>query len=301
VLRPSRIKAEPLFAYSYAAKRLFEFAKREGHQRILGQIDPGPAEERLVATLHRESLEAPDRWQPAPSLYWDRWRRECELADQILVNSNWSKQALLEEGLAKEKIRVMPLAFEPPANAASHQKQYPRFFSKSRPLRILFLGQANLRKGMGVLLKVMQQMANAPVEFWIVGPVTVSVPSALRCQPNIRWEGSVARSQSQEYYRKADVFIFPTFSDGFGLTQLEAQAWKIPVIASRFCGEVVTDNVNGILLNIVTKDTVHAAIEKCLEYPEELAAMSARSTIPFEFTVASLSSRLLGIPTSADA
>jgi hypothetical protein len=54
-----------------------------------------------------------------------------------------------------------------------------------------------------------------------------------------------------------------TFSDGFGLTQLEAQAWKLPMITTRFCGEVVdqaakptrtrlTRETNGKLCNVIS-------------------------------------------------
>ncbi len=59
-------------------------------------------------------------------------------------------------------------------------------------------------------------------------------------------------SPVESYYRDADVFILPTLSDGFGLTQLEAQAWKLPVIASRYCGEVVRDGFNGVVIEEVT-------------------------------------------------
>src|SRR4030095_14640611 len=34
-----------LFAYSYSANHLFEFARQQGWTTVLGQIDPGPAEE----------------------------------------------------------------------------------------------------------------------------------------------------------------------------------------------------------------------------------------------------------------
>lgn len=63
----------------------------------------------------------------------------------------------------------------------------------------------------------------------------------------VRWIGSVPRSATAMYYQLADVFLFPTLSDGFGLTQLEAQAWKLPIITSKFCGEVVKDRVNGAI------------------------------------------------------
>jgi glycosyltransferase involved in cell wall biosynthesis len=69
---------------------------------------------------------------------------------------------------------------------------------------------------------------------------------------HVRWIGSVPREDAARFYRDADVFLFPTFSDGFGLTQLEAQAWKLPVIATKFCGDVVEDGKNGYLLPEIT-------------------------------------------------
>src|ERR1044072_6184873 len=43
-----------LFAYSYAAKEIFQFARARGWRTVLGQIDPGP-EERIVASLQKIS------------------------------------------------------------------------------------------------------------------------------------------------------------------------------------------------------------------------------------------------------
>jgi glycosyltransferase involved in cell wall biosynthesis len=145
---------------------------------------------------------------------------------------------------------------------------------------------------MDILLEVMHRMARAPVEFWIVGAVSVNVPDALRRQANIRWEGAVARSRAADYYRNADVFVFPTHSDGFGLTQLEAQAWKLPVIASEFCGEVVRDGENGVILRPLCTNALHAAFERFLEKPEELAEMSRESGVDPKFSLCALSHNL---------
>jgi len=84
----------------------------------------------------------------------------------------------------------------------------------------------------------------------------------------------VPHSETVGYYQNADVFLFPTLSDGFGLTQLEAQAWQLPVIASRTCGEVVTDRINGLLLPEVSGEAVAAALDECLRRPALLAAMA---------------------------
>ena len=40
-------------------------------------------------------------------------------------------------------------------------------------MRVLFLGQVNLRKGIARLLEAAQNLRDAPVEFWIVGPVQI--------------------------------------------------------------------------------------------------------------------------------
>jgi glycosyltransferase involved in cell wall biosynthesis len=47
---------------------------------------------------------------------------------------------------------------------------------------------------------------------------------------------------------RADVLVFPTLSDGFGLVQLEAMAAGLPVIATPCCGEVVKNRVNGLIV-----------------------------------------------------
>ena len=85
--------------------------------------------------------------------------------------------------------------------------------------------------------------------------------------PNIRWIGGVPRSRVKDYYQEADVFLFPTLSDGFGLTQLEAQAWKLPLIVSPFCGKIVQDNINGLILSEVTGNLLADKLLFCLNNP----------------------------------
>ena len=223
------------------------YARSRGWRTVLGQIDPGPAEERIVADLHRRSALKAD-WQPAPSQYWDEWRAECDLADTIVVNSAWSRDCLLGEGVAASKLAVVPLALEAPAAARTFSRAYPQRFDAERPMRVLFLGQINLRKGVEALFDAIRLVGDAPIEFWFVGPLQVEVPPDLRNSSRIRWFGPAARSGTDEFYRDADVFVLPSFSDGFGLTQLEARAWHLPVLASRFCGDVVEDGRNGVLL-----------------------------------------------------
>lgn len=278
-----------VFAYSYAAAEIFKFARARGWRTVLGQIDLGPSDERIVAELYKK---AGIEHKLAPKEYWDSWRIECSLADQIVVNSAWSREALLGEGISPEKIRLIPLAYEPLTDSSSFQRLYPRAFSSERPLRVLFLGQISLRKGVLQLLDTVKLLARENVEFWFVGPTQIDIPKDLREHPQCKWFGVAPRVDVNRYYRGADVFILPTFSDGFGLTQLEAQAWKLPVIASQYCGEVVRDGFNGVILREVSGAAIADVLLQFLRSPETLCAMSVRSGVSDRFTLRRLATSL---------
>jgi len=275
-------RKQTIFAYSYAAEQIFRFARERGWRTVLGQIDPGPADS---SRLHETTEDT-----PAPEAYWDSWRTECALADHIVVNSNWSRETLLEAGVEAEKIRVIPLAYE--AADQEFERQYLRTFSAERPLRVLFLGVISLRKGVGQLLDAARLLTGEHVEFWFVGPIQIHVSDELRRHPQIKWFGAAPRAAVERYYRDADVFILPTLSDGFGLTQLEAQSWKLPVVASRYCGEVVSDGVNGVVLEEVSARGIADVLLGFLRSPETLKAMSMRSRVDDRFSLQALASAL---------
>jgi Glycosyltransferase len=281
-----------VFAYSYAAAKLFKFAKERSWTTVLGQIDPGPADERLVGKLH-EAARLQDLWKAAPAEYWHDWRLECELADRIVVNSNWSRTALIKEGVPPPRISVVPLGFEPSAESLTFIRQYPKVFTKQRPLKVLFLGQINVRKGVLELLKAAEELVEEPIEFYFVGPRQFEVPETTRALSSIKWIGVSPRSEVAKHYKAADVFVFPTHSDGFGLTQLEAQSWKLPIVASRHCGEVVGDGVNGLILAEVSANEIARTLLRLLEDPQALQLMSDQSGVPSRCSINALSSSLL--------
>ena len=67
-----------LFAFSYAAVHIFQVAKELGCRTVLGQIDPGPMEMRIVGEIEAQSGDVQTEWPS--SNYWDAWREECRLA-----------------------------------------------------------------------------------------------------------------------------------------------------------------------------------------------------------------------------
>ncbi|ACA99505.1 MULTISPECIES: glycosyltransferase family 4 protein [Cyanophyceae] len=279
-----------LFAYSYAALDLLKFAKSKGWYTVLGQIDPGMVEADIVQQEHQRYPHLAPQHAVPPAEYWSQWQEECRLTDQIMVNSTWSKQALLSIGIPDSKLQVVPLAYEPPESSHAFERTYPDRFTAERPLRVLFLGQVILRKGIAAIIEAAQKLSDRPIEFWIVGGLGIIPPPDT--PKNLHWIGSVPRSQVTTYYQDADLFLFPTLSDGFGLTQLEAQAWKLPIIASRFCGEVVKDQTNGLLLPEVSGEAIANALVTCLQQPKCLQYWSDNAVDLCDFSLNQLHHRL---------
>ena len=295
VITPKLNTQPVLFSYSYAALDLFKFAKSQGWLTVLGQIDPGLIEEQIVISETSKYSKNISDWQPAPPEYWSNWREECSLADRILVNSPWSSKALQQVGVPVDKIALVPLAYEFPKSAQNFIRTYPKSFSSDRPLRVLFLGQVILRKGIMALLEATDLLKNEPIELWIVGSLGITIPESIQKINQIHWIKAVSRSATKEYYQKADVFILPTLSDGFGLTQLEAQAWKLPIIASKYCGEVVRDSINGLVLDEVSAKNIAQALFYCLKNPQKLQFFADRSVDNNSFSLLKLANSLNSI------
>jgi len=289
----STINYQPiLLSYSYTALEPFRYAKAHGWKTLLVQIDPGPEEERIVAEEAAHVPQLAASWQAAPPEYWSSWREECKLADRIVVNSEWSREGLICGGIPHQKLSVIPLAYEELGSGRLTeprlQRNYPDHFTPERPMRVLFLGLINLRKGVARLLEAARILRDEPVEFWMVGPVEIANASTITDAGRLKCFGAVTRKQADEYYRNADVFTLPTLSDGFALTQLEAQAQGLPIIASKFCGKVVENGVNGIILEEPTGTCIAAAIRDCIAKPARLQKFSAASRVRDEFTIEAL-------------
>jgi glycosyltransferase involved in cell wall biosynthesis len=156
------------------------------------------------------------------------------------------------------------------------KKTYPETFSKTRPLRVLFLGQCILRKGIAETIEAARKLVDRPVEFTLVGNTNIAGLEDHFERAHIRYFPRVSRAECHAFYREADVFIFPTHSDGFGLTQLEAQAWKLPIIASEFCAQVAEPGQTGWILPNVSDDAIVEAIDEILSSPAELARRSSK-------------------------
>ncbi|MFO1066393.1 MAG: glycosyltransferase family 4 protein [Pirellulales bacterium] len=208
-----------------------------------------------------------------------------------MVNSPWTLQLIANEGIPTENFKVVPLASE--RAPVGKTKPTVESFSLSRPLRVLFLGQAIVRKGIHVLMDTARQLEGKPISFEVVGPIGVDTSGAPN---NMKWHGALPRQIAHTWFDKADVFVLPTLSDGFALTQLESLAHGLPVIATPNCGEVVEPGHTGWI--IPPSDSYALAKTLCaiLAKPSQLSEQSANCARRLEhFSLEKLQDRLLSI------
>jgi glycosyltransferase involved in cell wall biosynthesis len=264
-----------VFAHSYAALEVFRQAKASGWTTLLGQIDPGEAHLQTLRAVSDRWPEFGPRLSEPPADYFTAWREECRLADRIVVNSEWSRDSLARAGIDSSKVHVVPLPYQAESGEPAFERRYPEAFSEARPLRVLFIGSVAVFKGVPSLLESLDRLGGAPVELRMVGPIAAAIPDRFLADRRIRWVGAVSRSEVMDYCRSSDVLVFPSHSDGFGMAQVEAQAWRLPIIASRSCGRVVQDGVNGLLLPEVSAEAIAAALTQVMD-PAVLGRLSAR-------------------------
>jgi glycosyltransferase involved in cell wall biosynthesis len=105
------------------------------------------------------------------------------------------------------------------------------------------------------------------IHFDVVGPIGI-LPGAVASAPrNMTFHGPVTRDHAAEWYRQADVFVLPTLSDGFALTQLEALVHGLPVIVTPNCGQVVEEGKTGFIVPARDAQALTNAILRFLRYP----------------------------------
>ena len=280
-------REDVFFGFSSACLETLLFLKECGIRTLIDQIDPLCTEFEIVAAERRRwpgwELAKPE----VPQEYIARVQQEWHTASHVLVNSDWTRRALLEQGVSDDKIIVVPQAYE--NEVSSRECAY----DGKRPLRILWLGRAILRKGIQYLMAAADSLGR-DVEIRVVGSIGIEANKVAAAPKNMRFCGPVPRTQVTSEYEWADVFVFPTLSDGFAVTQLEAMANGLPVVTTTHCGRVVEDGQSGLIVRAGDSDSLATALARLAAQPDTVNAMSAAAlSAVAEYTLERFASNVL--------
>ena len=280
------------FGYDTGFLEPAQWVKARGGKAIVCQMDPSRIEVNIVKEEEKCWPGWAKRSYQIPDSYFQRREKEWEAADLVMVNSEWTKNALVSQGVAVDKMIVIPLAYETEKNiqqiSIGRRKRvddHPShlssgcLFSSARPLRVLFLGQVILRKGIQYLIGAAELLQSEPVKFDVVGPIGISEEAVRAAPSNMTFHGSISRDKASKYFMNADLYVLPTLSDGFALTQLEAMAYGLPVITTLHCGKVVTDGVDGTIVPSRDAKALAEAVCSLIRDTEKLESMQRATEV----------------------
>ncbi|MDO5525463.1 MAG: glycosyltransferase family 4 protein [Prevotella sp.] len=201
----------------------------------------------------------------------DKYGEEIRMADYHIVASSFSIKALKFNHIDDSKILFVPYGVSKKDDVNNTLKE------SHEGLNILFVGEVNQRKGIYQILEAAKQLKDKNIKFDIVGRGGDVCGHLYKPYTNCaNFHGHVSFEKLQELYKHADVFLFPTLGEGFGLVLLEALSKGIPVIASTNCAgpDLIEDGKNGFIINPGHVNEIVEKLNFLLNNPDELEIMS---------------------------
>jgi glycosyltransferase involved in cell wall biosynthesis len=222
--------------------------------------------------------------------------QELKLADKIFVASRFTAKTLDFYKGTLAPVEVIPYGF-PPVSKREYDK-----ISRSRPLRMLFVGGLSQRKGIADVFKT-AAFFGTRVELTVVGHKTGSnCPVLNEALAKHTWIPGLPHEQILKLMRQHDVLLFPSLFEGFGMVITEAMAQGTPVITTeRTAGpDIIEDGHNGWLIEAGDTDKLIEATERLLCKPELIemngkAAIETAAKRPWNLYADQLVSSIIGI------
>jgi len=201
---------------------------------------------KLIVTLHDISYLRYPQCFRKPELLYLRWLVPSALkrASRIVTISEFSRQEIINNyRVSPERVDLTHLGAQPllrPSPDAQAKDLLSKRYGISGPY-MLFVGRLDARKNLSSLIQafdILKQKKKIAHQLVIVGK-KVFLPSSfgevltrLSSKEQVILTGCVPSSFLPALYSLADVFIYPSLYEGFGLPCLEAMACGCPVIAS---------------------------------------------------------------------
>ncbi|MFB9844076.1 glycosyltransferase family 4 protein [Mucilaginibacter ginsenosidivorans] len=275
VARNLSVRADVVHTYEHAALATLTAAKKmhifsiyeqpSQHHTCFSQI----ARKQMV--LYPELRNATDDLQVNTHAARRNRRRDAELsmASVVLCNSLFTKNTLIAAGVEAKKIAVIPLAFP---EVSAMEKITPA----TGPLKFLYAGNQSMRKGVHILYQAWRRcnFSESQASLWLIG--NMSLPLSLRngLPGDVLIREHIAHNELMQLYSQADVLVFPTLADGFGMVVTEAMSQGLPVIAStNSCGpDIIEPFYDGWLVPPGEVDALAEHLRWCVGHRDEVAA-----------------------------
>ncbi len=251
-----------------------------------GGVIPPAGDAKLVATVHDLAfLRYPEYFSERGAAFMGRALALAKLhADMVLVPSLQTLQDCVSQGFSEERLRVVPWGVS--TRYVSGQDRAALRTRYSLPARyLLWVGTAEPRKNLKTLIAAVAHCEN-PLPLLLVGPSgwgvdvseLLSFSSVDGSTVDVRHLGPVPGDDLAGLYDMADVFVYPSLMEGFGMPVLEAMAQGTAVVTSAGTATGEVAGSAGVLIDPTNVESITRGIDSLVgddEFRQTLGAAAA--------------------------
>lgn len=175
--------------------------------------------------------------------------KEYDLADYIIVPSEFAKKTFLENGFKKEKIIKIPYG----VNIHDFQKTIVK--REENIFRFIYVGACSVRKGIIYLLKAFDELNLKNSELLIIGNIENELKpiiSEFLNNKQIKYYKSQNQKDLNKFYNISDAFVTCSLEEGLSMVQLQAMACGLPLICTPNAGseDIIENDIDGFITPI---------------------------------------------------
>ncbi len=186
-------------------------------------------------------------------------RRVVEGVERVVVGSEFARRQLATElGCRTDHVAVVPYGVDERFAPGPRRADLVERYGLAGATVVLFFGGLKPRKNLPLLLDVFARVAaTAPAARLVVaggGPLRAELERRARAGglgDRVVFTGYVAEAEKVDHFNLADVFVFPSAMEGFGLAIGEAMSCGLPVVGSDrgSIPEILVDGEGGFLVD----------------------------------------------------
>jgi glycosyltransferase involved in cell wall biosynthesis len=187
--------------------------------------------------------------------------------DMVLVPSRFYMNDLEDMGIPRSKMRLFPRGTDRGLFSPSYRSEdfFARFGGKKGAVRFLYTGRISREKDLNDLadafLAARESVPEAELYFAGDGPLLGELVSRLSGR-GCHFCGELRGEDLSTAYASADIFVFPSTTDTYGNSVLEAQASGLPAIVSDSGGpqEIIVPGETGLVFRSHAPDSMAKAM-----------------------------------------
>jgi glycosyltransferase involved in cell wall biosynthesis len=266
--------SDTVIGFDTSSWLLVDRAHRAGKPFVLDQSHAHPrAGAESARKVARDFPAWEETFPPMLPELLEKQEQEYEQADVIVTASSFGRETLIANEVRAEKIRMNPYGVDLKAFRPREQE------ARSEPFRFIFTGSILARKGVPLLLAAWQKLRAKDAELWLLGQVAPGVRKLIPDLPGLHVLGRRPRSELIDLLRSCDVFVLPSYFEGFGLVLLEALACGLPVITTTATAgpDVITRDHDGWVIEPGNLEALAEAMEFCLANRDRVIEMGVNA------------------------